>query len=168
MIKSSTPVSNNKHPWPRVYGLSEHGEWITLFPLDVVPLGQGSGEGKKCYGAALIYSWGSGLNGSMGPWRYLSALGAWKQTCLMEAEEVCLMESPRGLRPDLHNAPCSMGGTTVQDLVPLPSMLQPLAVLDIWLWSIKTPCDAVEYYARKGLGKRTWGQAGAEPLPGTT
>lgn len=110
MIKNSTPVSNNKHPWPRVYGLSEHGEWITLFPLDVVPLGQGSGEGKKCYGAALIYSWGSGLNGSMGPWRCLSALGAWEQTCLMEAEEVCLMESPRGLGPDLHSAPYAMGG----------------------------------------------------------
>jgi len=47
MIKNSTPVSNNQHPWLRVYGLSERGERITLLPLDVVPLGQGSGERKK-------------------------------------------------------------------------------------------------------------------------
>lgn len=158
MIKNSTPVSNNKHPWPRVYGLSEHAEWITFFPRDVVPLGQGSGEGEKCYGVVLIYSWGPGLNGSVGSWRCLSALGAWEQTYLTEAEQACLVGRPRGLAPALGTVPCPVRRVGPQHRTLSPSQadcshMQPSTCSSE---TSKPPCEAAEHCVRKSLGRRTW------------
>lgn len=119
---------------------------------------------KKCYGAALIYSWGTGLNGSVGLWRSLSALGAWgaELPCRERAHPMEVPGGAQSLPCPLCHGPCGEGGIMTQGLVPLPCTLQPYTVLPLQLWGFQT---LLWYCRAQGQRRTSWGQHGAESLP---
>lgn len=126
---------------------------------------------KKCYGAALIYSWGTGLNGSVGLWRCLSALGTWGAD-LPCRDHPMEKHGKGGLEPTFHPVPCAMG--PVGRVLSWHRALSPSqaccshAQSSLCSSDVSKPSyDTAEHSARWGWRRRSWGQSGAESLPGT-